>query len=61
MTETGDTVSTSFAELRVRVGDVSVTPAVGDTVAAGGITYTVGDVQREDQYVYMLRLRGRPT
>ena len=27
---------------------------------SGGIAYTVGDVQREDQYVYMLRLRGRP-
>jgi len=60
LTESGDTVSSSFAELRVRVGDISATPAVGDAVTAGGIAYTVGDVQREDQYVYMLRLRGRP-
>lgn len=60
LTETGDTASTSFAELRVRVGDVSVTPVRGDTVTVGGVTYTVGDVQHEDQYVYMLRLRGRP-
>lgn len=58
LTETGDTVSTAFAELRVRVGDISVTPAVGDTLTVASVTYTVGDVQREDQSVYMLRLRG---
>lgn len=58
LTESGDTVSTAFAELRVRVGDISVTPAIGDTVVVGGATLKVGDVQREDQYVYMLRLRG---
>ena len=58
LTESGDTVSTSFAELRLHKSDISVTPAVGDSVTVGGVTLTVGDVQREDQYVYMLRLRG---
>ena len=60
LTESGDTVSTAFAELRVHRDAISVTPAVNDTVTVGGTTFVVGDVQREDQYVYMLRLRGAP-
>lgn len=55
--ESGASRIATTAEVRLRAADLAAVPVRGDAVTVGGASYTVGEVHRDGQAMWRLRLR----